>query len=287
MKNLLSFTPLLAFLAIALLQGSYSLVFLAETHGIETEKEKLLWCASAITFDAAILTSALVSGLVLRRFSRAESRRFRLILYSSLILLLIVLALGIFIKNVETPAGDSVLGQLKGVVPNIGIVLKINNRLAWFSGILMVASASLLIHRSEKANARELGSRLRYFRAAMYSGSALLAAGIVEIYQLYKWAEAATAPNNVQFLSTVLPVAAGFLFSAFLVAIFLPPAIFLDNRYRNLTSQAAAEDPEFNKENWLLQNDLSASPLRVFSSYLAALLPVAAGLLIKLGERIL
>lgn len=119
---------------------------------------------------------------------------------------------------------------------------------------------------------------------SLYSSSALLGAGIVEVFCLYGWAASQSADLHAKSANTSLTIAAGILFSLILLAIYVP--LFMK---RNELLKNFVVAKEFNSkgelDDWYAINHLEKVSGSGPYDVIAFALPIISGVAVNVLSR--
>jgi hypothetical protein len=244
---------------------------------VTQEKGKFLWGSSSFILNLAMMWCTAISGIAIRQFSDSFKRSQRLWIFSSFGLLSIVLASLGTRGGLAGRAGRELLAR----IANRGVTkfVDLNNVVAPFVVVLLVLAFVFVSRGTEEASARSLSGRIHWFNLLLYSGSAVLAAAVYEVYWLFQWG--AAGQESLQAFASSVAVGGGIVFSSLLLLIVGPPAIRLNRRLDILVSESA-NISDFDPQKWLLKQGIVSTPLRSLGACIAVLLPAATGLSTKL-----
>jgi|GEM_PF-6533161 len=156
------------------------------------------------------------------------------------------------------------------------------NRLALLGAIWLAfsaASLSLSAGRAvEEDNVAHLRIRLRALHLLLYSGAAVLVAGVLEIHAFHRWALALLDPADGELLaplarSVVLVI--GTYWTLLLLSIYAPVRSHLHLETSRLGR--LAERPPEQRRAWLEENELASTGWQIFLRLGAVLGPFLAG----------
>ena len=131
----------------------------------------------------------------------------------------------------------------------------------------------------QNLSGKDLGLAVKRIQILAYSGTFLLALTVFEFNRLTVWATSAT--KEMTSLVGAFSIGTGLVFTFFLFLIFVPPSLQGAARIQALMA-TASENEDFDKDLWLLRNELPSSPLQHLATIGSFLLPVASGLLSNL-----
>jgi len=186
-------------------------------------------------------------------------------------------------------AGGVAADELLEILANAGApVLKMTmaaNLLAATTTIFIIASVATLQLPRKNDQLQGVGERIQAYTLSIYSTGGLLGLGIFEIFSLYSWAANTAAPQedaSILALAKTLPLCAGIVFSLLMVLIYLPVALRQHSWLKIQFAKAKKVPPDISLDKWLHQQGLPASPLNIFGSYVAMLLPFGTGMITKI-----
>ncbi len=242
---------------------------------------RLTWGFAALTF---LLAFVVALALCLYVASRAATGTTRIVLLS---LALVGAAAGIYTGLAGNPltlpqvADDLAVGFTKMSIAKGERLLHLFNGIAMAAAALItVAAASTLVQPTEP-DATTLRLQARRLRHVLYAGTAVLIAGSTTAATMHRLPIAyLNEPWSRAFetFSQISAIAAGTLWTFFLVAIYLPPAMILRSRFNNLAEDALPRASEQERRQWISDHGLDLSPAQQLKSLVAVLGPVLSSL---------
>lgn len=161
--------------------------------------------------------------------------------------------------------------------------------LYFFNGLAMTvallltfaASATLLDMESGLRDTEHLKRQARRLRHILYVGAAVLIAGSAQASSMHRLPVAYLTEPWSQALETAAQMAAvatGTLWTLFLVAIYLPAAMVLRERFMEEAEEALPEAGDKERKQWLAEHGLDLSPVQQLKRLAAVLSPLLTSL---------
>jgi hypothetical protein len=194
--------------------------------------------------------------------------------------------------------GEQTVARQDGVEP----MLEILNRLTFAAAaFVFAASGAILVvpsyrpQRPEETekHARSLSQSAETLQLILYCGAIELVLSVMAIRALYAWAadfivvEPAYAFSPPGAIAGTVGTMVGALFSLVLASAYLPAAVLLYSRARELASTAKPNAPENERTEWLESRGVSFTLPRLISRALAVLGPLIAGSLDSVLPRLI
>jgi len=245
---------------------------------VAQERGKFLWGSSSFILNLAMMWCTAISAMAIGQLSDSFKRRQRLWIFSTFGLVSIALASLATRGGLAGNAGQELLAKIAN--RGVTIFVDLNNVVAPFVVVLLVLAIVFVTRGTGEASVRSLSGRIYWFNLLLYSGGAVLAAAVYEVYWLFQWGASLTGDESLQAFASSVAVGGGIVFSSLLLLIVGPPAILLTRRLEIIISESAEDisDPQ----KWLLKQGIGSTPLRSLGAYIAVLLPAATGLSTKL-----
>lgn len=238
-----------------------------------------------------------VSVVFATQYSMGKCGTWAIVVIDFLILLALLMALRTIPVSLAPPTYRSLLDSALRSA-NGSLVSQATSYLNGGAGlaIALVTSASCVTLASSADTSRllvsSLVSALRRTLVLLYLSAPLLAAGTREIASLYAWPSAwfpDSIAKDIQSLATSASTAMGAIFSAILLAVFVPSIAIILSRGRVLGARALgdqASEPDI--DAWMAKSGLSGVGTQPLSTLGAALAPfLVGGPLAVIGNRFL
>ena len=248
---------------------------------------RVAWGIPAVGFSLVALAAVITSALVLIRCLRSLRRRERAV--AGVALVLFVLAYWSIGKYggaliLSEPGITSQLRKMTMHKTSATYAVSVDtffDAVSIVIFLLLVSAASMTVVRSTAAEqtARTLKDRLDQLRWLLYVGAAALMLRAVEMYTLYRWPGVWLSPEagrTVDRMALAVSVAHGAVFSAILLALYLPTALTLRLRSTWLATQSTAGTPE-TPGAWLAKMGLEFSPIQEVVHLFVTVAPLLAG----------
>lgn len=250
------------------------------------EQHKVLWGSSSLVLNLAMLWCLGVCVFASDRYADVlPPAAWRMVW--GLVVAAVVIAAGLATRAgfVGGNASGAILGDLFEAASGVGWIVGANNVVGTPIVLLMILASVILSRHVRSCTPSQLGERVRWFRALLYSAGALLATAIYQFFRLYDWGATVQAPDGTHAgLASSLALASGILLSCFLAVVFLPSAILLHHRMDDLVGEAAQGVAEFDRGQWTAEHRVGGSPLTAMGSYVALILPMLSGFLTRVLE---
>lgn len=249
------------------------------------QRDKLLFGASSFALSIALLWNIVVAGSIMRKHLRGHPSMTSNIIGAAMLSFYGLAWFFLRGYGAGGAAADELLQTLAKTGAPVLEMTRIANLLAATAIVFIVGSvATLQLPRKDRALNGE-GERIQAYTLSIYSTGVLLGFGIFEIFSLYSWAaNTSTTPKDASILALAktLPLCAGIVFSLLMVLIYLPVALRQHSWLKIQFAKATKIPPDISLDNWLNQQGLPGSPLNIFGSYMAMLLPFGTGMVTKL-----
>jgi hypothetical protein len=248
---------------------------------IDVARAKILWAIADLLLWLALLWNLGFALTILAR--RVPPKVMAAIL--SAVLLLLGIAFFTF-GGREKPIAGGIANDLFYAVfqaaPQIELVIRLGNyATAAVIAALTAATYILATRRTEPGTVPDVKAT----KYLLYSAAALLAIGLMEIYFLFSWGALYYGGTATKFAATIA-VAAGALFSAWLLILFMPIAVLDKMRIDDFIEYKLQEDPHLEREKILRRYDLEDPQNRLFQGF-ATFLPLMVGIATRLAEGVL
>lgn len=244
---------------------------------------RLTWGFAALAFVVAFVAALVVCLHVIWRASAGTTR------ITLMGLSLLGGAAGIVTGLAGNPltlpkvADDLIAGFTKMGIADGAFLLHLFNGLAMASAALLTfaAASTLVLARGRETDAPMLQRQARRLRHVLYAGAAVLIAGSTTTATMHRLPIAyLNEPWSRAFetFSQVSAIAAGTLWSFFLVAIYLPSALILRSRFAHLAQAALPRANDRERRQWITDHGLDLSPAQQLKRLVAVLGPVLSSL---------
>jgi hypothetical protein len=295
MERGIRYLPVIGTLAFFALFVSYYLIFGLE-HATPISgasllivRGRLLYGMSAILLTAALIWNLLLAVSVTRRYGFP---RFSISAAASVIVLAVI---GIVLEFLVSYLGRvDLAGATAGAIIDciathdgtnrVSVITMVLNICAFVDVVAVMVAATSLSSRAIGADEPQLADMTRSFTYLAYSGAALLAIGILEVFILYSWSAAfpcETDPGALRSFGDAVAMDFGFLYSLLMAIIYLPPAVVLNEELFHHYGKQARATGALTLGEWLNALGLRRLPLSVFGSYAPIVIPLATGILAK------
>jgi hypothetical protein len=248
---------------------------------IDVARAKILWAIADLLLWLALLWNL---GFALSILARRVTPKVIFVL-AGLGLLLLGIAAFAFGGREKPIAGgiaNDLLYSVFTAAPHIEPVIRLGNYAA--AGVIAALTGATYVLATRRTHAGLLPD-VKATQYLLYSAAVLLAVGLMEIYFLFSWGALYYGAAAAKFAATIA-VAAGALFSAWLLVLFMPIAVLDKMHIDNFVEQKLQENPEMDRDKVLKRYDLADPQHRLFQGF-ATFLPLMVGIATKLAEGIL
>jgi hypothetical protein len=248
---------------------------------------RVAWAIPALGFALIALAALSASALVLIRCLRSLQRRERVVAGAAIVLFALAYwSIGQYggALILSEPGITSQLRKMTMHRTSATHAVSVDtffDTVSYVIFLLLVSAASMTVVRSTAAerNAQVLKDRLDQLRWLLYVGATALMLRAVEMYALYRWPGVWLSPEagrTVDRMALAVSIAHGAVFSAILLALYLPTALTLRLRSTWLATQATAGTTE-SPGTWLAKMGLELSPLQEVARLVVTVAPLLAG----------
>lgn len=244
-------------------------------------KWRLFWGLSIILLIISMLWSYTISSSMVHHYLSAQQNKKKIFVLIYIFLTIIAALVAFFPFDFGGAAGESLQEMIrKNTAIDISLITDVMNTLAAITVTLLVIGLSLLAINTEESEAA-IQKKTLYIHRSLYSSSVLLAAGILEIFCLFRWPVALDPTQSHQVeVSSALIITAGLFYSLMLAIVYIPLFIKRNealNRYMKKQKFTSKEE----LDNWYAINHMEKESGAGFNDVVAFILPIATGLLIN------
>lgn len=257
----------------------------AQQNALLWERGKLLFGTASFALCIALLWNTVVSYLIIRKQLHDQPKTSNVM---GAVMFFFNSLAWLFLLREDLGFGGAAANKMLQILAERGApvldITRLANLLAATTITLIIGSVATLL-LSRKGELKEAGQRIQAYTLSIYSTGILLGLGIFEIFSLFPWAASTFSfdkDNSVLALARAFPICAGIVFSLLMVLIYLPAALVQHNWLKVQFAKAKKVPPDITLDKWLNQQGLPASPLNIFGSYVAMLLPFGTGMITKL-----
>lgn len=274
--RLSDFSPVAFAIVFGAILMAYSGIYLEiELRPFPQRAALILWLYSGVAFAVANVGTLTLAFVYIWARWRDVPRNIRIYLC-----MIVVAASGVtcFIFSYSSSGGGVPRDLMIGLreIPGFKTVLLVHNLLAVASIATLTIAVVLVTWKIREKESEALGEALQQVRNLMYSSAILLALTVFQLNRLLA-AGVESTPAGAPLVGA-FSLGTGLVFTLLLFLIFATPSLAAAQRVQELMA-AAAKEKDFNKELWLLQNQLPGAPLQHFATVGSILLPLASGLL--------
>lgn len=252
---------------------------LSDDNSIIEFNSRLIWgLTSVILFYVAILNVLFSCYLIVQNF-----RRFDLNKWMSFLMLLVPVAgiVYIFCGDIFDLSGGAGEMLIDNSITELqcapALIVDYSMTLSATSVFLTTIAMFTVLFRPKKSGIRDLKRRFRQFKASIYMATMFLAAGIVQVFCLYRWTtlgfENIIDRNIIIKLADSLFVSGSIIYTSVFLCMFIPVSIILGNWSRQIAIANISSNEKNEIDDWLKQNQLYRSPKRVLGNFAVLITP--------------
>jgi len=246
--------------------------------------KKLLYGVSLISLLTILIWNVVVHVSIRNRHKPAFANKTtlmvnRAIVMSSFILIAIIGSAGFGGK-----LADAFVSQLPSAVQS---VVQLMNLLTALVIWLAISCSCMLAHPISGIQDRiqMIKQRTKLFLLSIYSLSALLVVGVIEIHFLLAWSSSIATSTGLVDAATTKPlvnamtISAGICFSMLLIIIYLPTGFFLNRLQYGIEAEVIEhEGVDFSIEAWRARYNLPQLAVDIRTNLAALAMPIVTGI---------
>lgn len=258
---------------------------------LEESRGKLMYCAAISLLVFTLIWNIFLSGFVIWR-QRSCGVKLKAEYRTYFLLLIFTILWSVLIAGTPFNLGgwyeDQLLDRVWGVesIWMDGVVF-IADLITAVAILLILGMLGYLVADRSPDDMANLASRINTYKISIYSAGLSLGAGVFEIYALYSWSAMYAGDGEISsalVFSSTMTVATGLLFTTLMIVMYLPVAFTLNRQlwtyYRSKGGTQKGKTKAM--QEWAATYGVSTTPLSVFGSYVAILVPFATGILARI-----
>lgn len=246
------------------------------------ESAKMLWGVSALCLTVALIWNLASSSAILWSSLAAVSSDVRKATLGVIIAVNLIGWVLLPYFDVGGAAADGILKSIATEVPAIEWITKCGNLLAFTTVSLVMFSICFLALPAPDLEVQAVAHRVRCFFFSLYSATALLVTGLLEVLALFRWGAAFHPSDGMQATATALAISAGAVFTVLLVAIYAPVALVQQRWLDCLVEKESQKTAGLDGPKWLAAHGFGGSPVGIVGAMLTPVLTGAAAQFLKL-----
>jgi len=240
------------------------------------------WTLAAGLYLLACTAALVIAGMVLKEVLPESNTtpRWQPILIIMFVALDVALLMSFWTtKDISSPAQQLLQATVGQTLPHINKYFRLFDAISLTATLsLAFAASAILVQRDPKPEKENLRRRQMLLRYVLYIGAALLAIAVLQLSARLSWGASylSTSSNmapSINTLVTGIVNSMGSFYALVMAAVYIPAALILQSRVKELAAQEAPDDPN----TWLTNNGFTLSFTQYLPRIIALLGPMLAG----------
>jgi len=250
-------------------------------------RHRTIWGLSSILLFMAVAINFAYSFVIIIKNLKRINKSMWLFLLVIIIMVAVLCALEFNDFDISGGAGEEMLyclsenQKIKKISEFIDYSMKFSSACV----LLITFSMLTILFRPKNSSQKDLKRRLVQFKGSVYFTTAFLAAGILQVFLLYRWAalsyDIIENEADRMALADSLAFSGSIIYTIVFLSMFIPVSIVLSNWSKKMAIANLETHDEEKTTEWLKINGLYRSPKQVFGNFLVLITPSLISLIFK------
>lgn len=251
-------------------------------------RQRTIWGLSSILLFMVVAINFTYSFFIIIKNLKKINRSMWLFLLVVIIMVAVLCGLEFDNFSISGGAGEDMLfSVLEKHEIMISDFIDSSMKLSAVCVLLITFSMLTILFRPKSSSQKDLKRRLAQFKESVYFTTAFLAAGILQVFLLYRWSalsyyDVLEKESDRMALADSLAFSGSIIYTIVFLSMFIPVSIVLSNWTKKMAIANLETHDEEKTTEWLKNNGLYRSPKQVFGNFLVLITPSLISVIFKI-----